>query len=91
MELSTNKNTENRFNISSLKHQSIRIKYRNETASLIDNRNLPTDNQNSWKRVTTMLEQAAENTIGFVEKSKKSTNGDVKELSLLQRIMKNRI
>ena len=59
MELSTNKNTENRFNISSLKHQSIRIEYRNETASLIDNRNLPTDNQNSWNRVTTMLEQAA--------------------------------
>ena len=38
-----------------------------------------------------MLKQAAENTIGFVKKTKKSTNEDVKELSLRQRIIKNRI
>ena len=35
-----------------------------------------------------MLKQAAENTTGYVNKSRKSVNKDIKELSLLQRSIK---
>ena len=38
-----------------------------------------------------MLKQAAENTIGYVNKPRKSINEDVKELSLLQRSKKIQI
>ena len=51
----------------------------------------PSNNQNSWNKITKMLKQAAENTIGYVNKSRKSINEDVKELSLLQRSIKIQI
>ena len=38
-----------------------------------------------------MLKQAVENTIGYVNKSRKSINEDVKELTLLQRSIKIQI
>ena len=38
-----------------------------------------------------MLKQAAENNIGYVNKSQKSINEDVKELSLLQHSIKIQI
>ena len=50
----------------------------------MDNHDQPSKNQNSWNKITKMLKQTAENTIGYVNKSRKSINEDVKELSLLQ-------
>ena len=38
------------------------------------------NNQNSWNKITKLLKRAAENTIGYVNKSQKSINEDVKEL-----------
>ena len=72
-----------------MKNQNIRNSYQNEIESyLIDNHDQPSNNQNSWNKITKMLKQAAENTIGDVNKSRKSINEDVKELSLLQRSTK---
>ena len=73
-----------------MKNQNIiKNSYQNEIESyLIDNHDQPSNNQNSWNKITKMLKQAAENTIGYVNKSRKSINEDVKELSLLQRSIK---
>ena len=75
-----------------MKNQNIRNSYQNEIQLyLIDNHDKPYDNQNSWNKITKMLKQAAKNTIGYVNKSRKSINEDVKELSLLQRSIKIQI
>ena len=44
-----------------------------------------------WNKITKMLKLAAENTIGYVNKSRKYINEEVKELSLLQRSIKIQI
>ena len=44
-----------------------------------------------WNKITKMLKVAAENTIGYVNKSRRSINEEVKELSLLQRSIKIQI
>ena len=48
-------------------------------------------NLNLWNKITKMLKQAPKNTIGYTNKSQKSINEDVKELSLLQRNIKIQI
>ena len=48
-------------------------------------------NLNLWNKITKMLKQAPKNTIGYTNKSQKSINEDVKELSLLQRSIKIQI
>ena len=58
---------------------------------IIGNHDQSSNNQNLWDNITKMLKQAAENTIGFVNKPRKSMNKDVKELSLLQRSIKIQI
>ena len=75
-----------------MKNQNIRNSHQNEIESyLIDNRDQPSNNQNSWNKITKMLKQAAENSIGYVNKFRKSVNEDVKELQLLQRSIKIQI
>ena len=75
-----------------MKNQNIRNSHQNEIESyLIDNRDQPSNNQNSWNKITKMLKQAEENSIGYVNKSQKSVNEDVKELPLLQRSIKIQI
>ena len=75
-----------------MKNQNIRNSHQNEIESyLIDNRDQPSNNQNSWNKITKMLKQAAENSIGYVNKFRKSVNEDVKELPLLQRSIKIQI
>ena len=72
-----------------MKNQNIRNSYQNEIESyLMDNPDQPSNNQSSWNKITKMLKQAAENTIGYVNKSQKSVNEDVKKLSLLQSSIK---
>ena len=72
-----------------MKNQNIRNSYQNEIKShLTDNYDQPSNNPNSWNKITKMFKQAAENTIGYVYKSRKSINKDVKELSSLQRSIK---
>ena len=89
---SKTKSSNKRFNIYYMKNQNIRNSYQNEIESyLIDNHDQPSNNQNSWNKITKMLKQAAENIIGYVNKSRKSINEDVKELSLLQRTIKVQI
>ena len=78
---SKTKSCNRRFNIYYTKN--IRNKYQNEIKSyLIDNDDQPFNSQNSCSKITKMLKQAAENTIGYANKSRRSINGDVKELSL---------
>ena len=73
-------------------NKSIRSSYQNEIKSyLIDNHDQLSNNQNSWNKITKMLKQAPESTIGYVNKSRKSINRDFKELSLLQRSIKIQI
>ena len=75
-----------------MKNQNIRNSHQNEIESyLIDNRDQPSNNQNSWNKITKILKQAAENSIGYVNKFRKSVNEDVKELQLLQRSIKIQI
>ena len=75
-----------------MKNQNIRNSYQNEIESyLIDNPDQPSNNQNSRNKITKVLKQGAENTIGYVNKSRKSVNEDVKELPLLQRSIKVQI
>ena len=75
-----------------MKNQNIRNSHQNEIESyLIDNRDQPSNNQNLWNKITKMLKQAAENSIGYVNKFRKSVNEDVKELQLLQRSIKIQI
>ena len=89
---SKTKSSNKRFNIYYMKNQNIRNSYQNEIESyLIDNHDQPSNNQNSWNKITKMLKQAAENTIGYVNKSRKSINEDVKELSLLKGSIKIQI
>ena len=72
-----------------MKNQNIRNSYQNEIESyLIDNQNQPSNNQNSWNKITKMLKQAAESTIGYVNKSRRDIN---EGLSLLQRSIKIQI
>ena len=72
-----------------MKNQNIRNSYQNEIESyLIDNQNQPSNNQNSWNKITKMLKQAAESTIGYVIKSRRDIN---EGLSLLQRSIKIQI
>ena len=72
-----------------MKNQNIRNSYQNELKSyLTNNPDQPSHNQSSWNKITKMLKQAAENTIDYANKSRKSINEDVKELSLLQRSIK---
>ena len=72
-----------------MKNQNIRNSYQNEIESyLIDNQDQPSNNQNSWNKITKMLKQAAESTIGYVNKSRRDIN---EGLSLLQRSMKIQI
>ena len=73
-----------------MKNQNVRNSYQNEIESL-DNHDQPSNNQNSWDNITKMLKQAAENTISYVNKSRKSINEDVKELSLLKGSIKIQI
>ena len=78
---SKTKSCNKRFDIYYTK--SIRNKYQSEIKSyLIDNDDQPFNSQNSCNKITKMLKQAAENTIAYVNKSRRSINGDVKELSL---------
>ena len=73
------KSSNKRFNVYYIKSQNIRNSYQNEIESyLTDNHDEPSNNQNSWNNITKMLKQAAENTIGYVKKSQKSTNEDFK-------------
>ena len=75
-----------------MKNQNIRNSYQNEIESyLIDNQDQPANNQNSWNKITKMLTQAAESTIGYVNKSRRDINEDVKGLSLLQGSIKIQI
>ena len=72
-----------------MKNQNIRNSYQNEIESyLIDNQDQPSNNQNSWNKITKMLKQAAESTIGYVNKSRRDIN---EGLSLLQRSIKIQI
>ena len=57
----------------------------------IDNHDQHSNNEHSWNKITKMLKQAAKNTIGYVNKSRKSINEDVNELLLLQRSIKIQI
>ena len=53
------------FNIYYMKNQNIRDSYQNEIECyLIDNHDQPSNNQSSWNKITKMLKQAVENTIG---------------------------
>ena len=89
---SKTKSWKKRFNIYYMKNQNIRSSYQNEIESyLIDNHDQLSNNQNSWNKITKMLKQAPESTIGYVNKSRKSINRDFKELSLLQRSIKIQI
>ena len=48
-------------------NQNIRSSYQNEIESyLIDNHDQLSNNQNSWNKITKMLKQAPESTIGYV-------------------------
>ena len=78
----TPKNTNKCFNMPNLKHPIIRNKYKNEIVYVIDNQNPPTDNQNSLSRITTMLKQAAENTIDFLSKNPKNLQMKMSKNSL---------
>ena len=81
---SKTKSWKKRFNIYYMINQNIRSSYQNEIESyLIDNHDQLSNNQNSWNKITKMLKQAPESTIGYVNKSRKSINRDFKELSLL--------
>ena len=89
---SKTKSWKKRFNIYYMINKSIRSSYQNEIKSyLIDNHDQLSNNQNSWNKITKMLKQAPESTIGYVNKSRKSINRDFKELSLLQRSIKIQI
>ena len=82
---SKTKSWNKRFNIYYMINQNIRSSYQNEIESyLIDNHDQLSNNQNSWNKITKMLQQAPESTIGYVNKSQKSINRDFKEPSLLQ-------
>ena len=75
-----------------MKNQNIRNSYQNEIESyLINYHDQHSNNQHLWNKITKMLKQAAENTIGYVNKYQKSINEHVKELLLLQRSIKIQI
>ena len=62
---SKTKSCKKRFNIHYMKNQNIIDSYQNEIESyLIDNHDQPSNNQNSWNKITKMLKHAVENTIG---------------------------
>ena len=73
-------------------NQNIKSSYQNEIESyLIDNHDQLSDNQNLWNKITKMLKQAPESTIGYVNKSRKSINRDSKNSHYFNVVSKFRL
>ena len=89
---SKTKSWKKRFNIYYMINQNIKSSYQNEIESyLIDNHDQLSDNQNSWNKITKMLKQAPESTIGYVNKSQKSINRDSKNSHYFNVVSKFRL
>ena len=73
-------------------NQNIKSSYQNEIKSyLIDNHDQLSDNQNLWNKITKILKQAPESTIGYVNKSRKSINRDSKNSPYFNVVSKFRL
>ena len=92
MEISKTKSWKKRFNTCYMINQNIKSSYQSEIKSyLIDNHDQLSDNQNLRNKITKMLRQAAENTIGYVNKSRKSINRDSKNSHYFNVVSKFRL
>ena len=83
----TNKKTKNKksLNLQKLQDQQISNQFASQVTNILSQQQAPTTNQKSWDHIVKAINEAAENTIGFKERTKKCINEKIAVLSQQQK------